>query len=85
MTINRVFRSSRANRDRRDQAFARSVIAEATNCFNHTLMIRAVDDAKVEIEVCPDCLGTGEIVRQIADGVEREAVCLECNGSGWIK
>ncbi len=38
-----------------------------------------------DCEVCPDCLGSGEVVR--CDGSDRDvvAVCLECNGKGWIQ
>lgn len=37
-----------------------------------------------DVEVCPDCLGSGEVVR--CDGSDRDvmAVCLECHGKGWI-
>ena len=37
-----------------------------------------------EIEVCPDCLGTGEVVRHVTDDIVKEQICLECNGRGWI-
>ena len=37
-----------------------------------------------EIEVCPDCLGSGEVIR--CDGSDRQVVapCGECEGKGWI-
>lgn len=82
----RDFRSSRINRDHREASFARAVIAQAARLAaeqearNTMIMMRAG-----EIEVCPDCLGSGEVVRQVADGRESEAICLECNGRGWIR
>lgn len=78
------FRSSRANRDRREQTFARSVIAEAARRHNESLALETAAKSR-EREVCPDCLGRGEIVREVADGIVHEAVCLECNGKGWIE
>ncbi len=79
-----IFRGSRTNRDRREQTFARSVIAEATRRKieedNTRIMLQAD-----EIEVCPDCFGKGEVVRHVSDTVVTEAVCLECNGNGWVK
>ncbi len=108
-------RNSSTNRDRRDQAFARSVIAQATKRFNeakalestrglccgarhanavspwtcdcacHDLAKNAAMLLKAgEIEVCPDCFGTGEVVRHVTDDIVREQICLECNGRGWV-
>jgi hypothetical protein len=111
--MNRHLRSgSRTNRDRRDQAYARAVIAEATRQYNEMPkiwdgkswtarheyqkafatdlerrtdeMLAATEDGG-DIEVCPDCLGTGEVIRHVTDDVVREQVCLECDGRGWIK
>jgi DnaJ-class molecular chaperone len=46
---------------------------------------READDDEDDTEVCPDCHGSGEIVRE--DGSDRQiaAVCLECGGKGWIQ
>ncbi len=116
MSIKHVFRSSRVNRDRRDQTFARSVIAEATKRFNAAAALTIArglccmarhanavppwtcdcpchDEAKNaailikagEIEVCPDCMGTGEVVRHVTDDIVKEQICLECNGRGYYE
>ena len=37
-----------------------------------------------ETEVCPDCLGSGEVNREDGSDQIVTAVCLECNGKGWI-
>lgn len=37
-----------------------------------------------DTEVCPDCLGSGEIVREDGSDVQVIAVCLECDGKGWL-
>lgn len=42
---------------------------------------READDT----EVCPDCLGSGEVVREDGSDLQVIAVCLECDGKGWIQ
>jgi hypothetical protein len=75
--MNRHLRSgSRTNRDRRDQAFARSIIAEATRIYNKHV-------APTDIEVCRDCFGTGETEQHVTDGITRMLPCPECNGKGY--
>lgn len=75
-----AFRGSRANRDRREQAFARSVIAamQQQHDVNEALLTARAT------EVCPDCFGTGEVARHVSDEVVTDAICLECNGRGWL-
>lgn len=78
-----IFRGSRTNRDRRDQAA--SLIAEATRRFNETEARNTATLANAGlIEVCPDCYGSGEVIRYVSDLHVNDAVCLECNGKGWV-
>lgn len=77
----RDWRNSRTNRDRRKQSFARSVIAIATKLYSESEGRAALRD----IEVCPDCLGAGEVVRHVSDTIVTEAICLECNGKGYVE
>lgn len=75
MPIQSVFRGSRANRDRRDASVDR---------FMASAVSITVQIPKQDIQVCPDCLGKREIVRQVANGVDAVADCLECGGTGWV-
>ncbi len=82
-----LFRGSRTNRDRRDQSFARSVIAEATRRHNATQT--EIDNTAVlmrsgDIEVCPDCFGSCETEQHVTDDVTRMLPCPECGGKGWV-
>lgn len=36
-------------------------------------------------EVCPNCMGRGEVVREDGSDHQVEAVCLECGGRGWLQ
>lgn len=36
-----------------------------------------------DVEVCADCLGAGEIVRENGSDVLVVAECRECEGKGW--
>lgn len=38
-----------------------------------------------DAEVCPGCLGRGEVVRCDGSDWEVVAVCSECDGKGWIE
>lgn len=60
-------RSSSTNRDRRDQTFARSVIAEAARrnnqtpkSFTNTVILNIADEQPGKI--CDDCNGTGQVI-----------------------
>lgn len=84
--MNRHLRSgSRTNRDRRDQAYARAVIAAATKMHQEATGDLAFRELVGEIEVCPDCFGKGEVTRHVNDDAICEAICLECDGRGWVK
>lgn len=80
-----IFRGSRTNRDRRDQSFARSVIAEATRRHLEDLNQDFVDAMLwCDLEMCPDCKGTGETEQHVTDDYTRILPCPECGGKGWV-
>lgn len=53
---------------------------------HRTHRIERQDAIKVEDtrEVCPNCMGSGEVVREDGSDHQVEAVCLECHGCGWL-
>jgi DnaJ-class molecular chaperone len=84
--MNRHLRSgSRTNRDRRDQAFARSVIATATKMHQEATGDLAFRKLGGEIEVCPDCMGSRETEQHVTDDITRMLPCPECNGKGYYQ
>ena len=45
---------------------------------------REEDDIEDDgVEVCPDCMGAGEIVRENGSDALVVAECRECEGKGW--
>lgn len=46
---------------------------------------RETEDEDEDTEVCPDCQGSGEIVREDGSDFQIVAVCLECGGKGWTE
>lgn len=49
-----------------------------------------IDGKICEIKECPECEGSGEIVRAVATGVDEEyendyETCASCEGEGYVK
>lgn len=64
----RLFRGNTINRDRREQAFARAVIAEVTKRYYE----------------CQDCGGSGRVTREDGEAWANDSICLECGGKGRV-
>lgn len=56
-------------------------MASCGNCGMCTEPWEAEDDDRDE---CPDCLGSGEVVREDGTDIRVLAECLECHGQGWL-